>query len=176
MAITKQQKIDQLSELSNQIREAKSVVFAQFSGVSVEKAKKIRRSLAEQGAKMKVIKKTLIKIAAKEVYGLELSDESLQGQIAVICSNDEIVGGPKVIKSFSKDLDIKLTGGIFEEKELSKAQAQELANMLSKDQLIAKMLGSMMAPIQGFYSANKAVLSGFARVLDGHRENLEKQS
>ena len=176
MAITKQQKIDQLSELSNQIREAKSVVFAQFSWVSVEKAKKIRRSLAEQWAKMKVIKKTLIKIAAKEVYWIEVSDESLQWQIAVICSNDEIVWWPKVIKSFSKDLDIKLTWWIFEEKELSKAQAQELANMLSKDQLIAKMLWSMMAPIQWFYSANKAVLSGFARVLDGHRENLEKQS
>ena len=174
MAITKQQKVDQLAELSNQIRESKSVVFAQFSWVSVEAAKKIRKDLREQWATMRVIKKTLIKIAAKDVFWAEISDDSLQGQIAVICSNDEIVSGPKVIKSYSKDLDIKLTWWIFEEKVLSQAQAQELADMLSKDHLIAKMLWSMMAPIQWFYSANKAVLSGFARVLDWHRENLEK--
>ena len=174
MAITKQQKNDQLADLSNQIREAKSVVFAQFTWVSVEDAKKIRKDLREQWAVMKVIKKTLIKLAAKEVHWIEISDESLQGQIAVICSNNEIVWWPKVIKSFSKGLDIKLTWWIFEEKALSQAQAQELADMLSKDQLIAKMLWSMMAPIQWFYSANKAVLSGFARVLNGHRENLEK--
>ena len=174
MAITKQQKNDQLADLSNQIREAKSVVFAQFSWVSVEDAKKIRRSLSEQWAKMKVIKKTLIKIAAKETYGIEIPEESLQWQITVICSNEEIVAGPKIIKGFSKDLDLKLTWWIFEEKLLSQSQAKELADMLSKDQLIAKMLWSMMAPIQWFYSANKAVLSGFARVLDGHRENLEK--
>lgn len=176
MAITKKQKADQLADLSNQIREAKSVVFAQFSWVSVENAKKIRRNLAEQWAKMKVIKKTLIKLAAKEVYWLEIAEELLQGQIAVICSNDEIVWWPKVIKSFSKELDIKLTWWIFEEKMLSQSQAQELADMLSKDQLIAKMLWSMMAPIQWFYSANKAVLSGFARVLDWHRENLEAKA
>ena len=176
MAITKQQKIDQLADLSNQIRESKSVVFAQFSWVSVENAKKIRKDLRESWATMKVIKKTLIKIAAKETFWAEISDESLQGQIAVICSNDEIVSGPKVIKKYSKDLDIKLTWWIFEEKLLSKSQAQELADMLSKEELIAKMLWSMMAPVQWFYSANKAVLSGFARVIDWHRENLEKSA
>jgi large subunit ribosomal protein L10 len=123
---------------------------------------------------MRVIKKTLIKIATRDLFWAEISDESLQWQIAVICSNDEIVSGPKVIKKYSKELDIKLTWWIFESKVLNMAQAQELADMLSKEQLVAKMLWSMMAPIQWFYSANKAVLSGFARVLDGHRENLEK--
>jgi large subunit ribosomal protein L10 len=152
------------------------VVFAQFSWVSVENAKKIRSDLREAGATMKVIKKTLIKISAKETFWIDINEESLQWQIAVICSNDEIVSGPKTIKKFSKDLDIKLTWWIFEEKFLNKAQAQELADMLSKEELIAKMLWSMMAPVQWFYSANKAVLSGFARVLDGHRENLEKAS
>ena len=172
--ITRQQKIDQLAELSNQIREAKSVVFAKYSWVSVEASKKIRKDLREAWATMRVIKKTLIKIAAKETFWAEISDDLLQGQIAVICSNDEVVSGAKVIKKYSKDLDIKLTWWIFEEKVISKAQAQELADMLSKDQLIAKMLWSMMAPVQWFYSANKAVLSWFARVLDWHRENLEK--
>jgi len=176
MAITKQQKAEQLSELSNQLREAKSIVFAQFSWVSVEAAKKIRKDLRDKWAAMKVIKKTLIKLAAKDVFWLDISDDLLPWQIAVICSNDEIVWWPKVIKSFSKDFDIKLTWWIFEEKILDKAQAKELADMLSKEELIAKMLWSMMAPIQWFYSANKAVLSWFARVLDWHRENLEKQS
>lgn len=174
--ITRQQKIDQLTELSNQLRESKSVVFAEFKWVTVEAAKKIRKDLREQWATMRVIKKTLIKIAAKDVFWAEVTDDLLQGQIAVICSNDEVVSGAKVIKKYSKELDIKLTWWLFESQVLNKSQAQELADMLSKEELIAKMLWSFMAPIQWFYSANKAVLSGFARVLDGHRENLEKQS
>ena len=174
MATTKQQKEQQLSELINQIREAKSTVFVEFSKITVESAKAIRRDLRESWASMRVIKKTLIKRAVKETFDVEVWDEQLNGQIAVICSNEEIVSGPKIMKKYSKDLEIKLTWGIFEEKLLSQAQALELANMLSKEELIAKMLWSFMSPIQWFYSANKAVLSGFARVLDWHRENLEK--
>jgi len=174
MAITKQQKEEQLSGLINQIREAKSTVFVEFSKITVEAAKTIRKELRESWASMKVIKKTLIKKAVKDTFDIEVWDDQLNGQIAVICSNEELVSGPKIMKKYSKNLEIKLTWGIFEEKLLTQAQTQELADMLSKEELIAKMLWSFMSPIQGFYSANKAVLSGFARVLDGHRENLEK--
>lgn len=170
--ITRQQKIEQLTELSNQMREAKSTIFVEFTKITVEDAKKIRWELRESWASMKVIKKTLIKKAAKDTFDVEIWDEQLNGQIAVICSNEELVAGPKIMKKYSKDLEIKLTWGIFEENLLSQSQATELANLPSKEELIAKMLWSFMSPIQGFYSANKAVLSWFARVLDGHRENL----
>lgn len=176
MAITRQQKQEQITDLSNQIREAKTVVFANFTWVTVEAAKKIRAELRENGASMKVIKKKLIQIAAKDVFGVEVSEDQLPGQIAVVCSNEELVAGPKIMKKFWKDFSIRLTWWIFEEKVLTEAQAIELAELPSKEELIAKMLWSFMSPIQGFYSANKAVLSGFARVLDAHREKLEARA
>lgn len=82
MAITKQQKEQQLSELINQIREAKSTVFVEFSKITVESAKAIRRDLRESWASMRVIKKTLIKRAVKETFDVEVWDEQLNGQMS----------------------------------------------------------------------------------------------
>ena len=175
MAITKDQKKIQLTELMNQIRDAKSVVFAQYAWISVKDLSEIRSQLRETWSSIRVIKKTLIKLAAKDLYGIDVDDANLEGQIAVICSNNELTDWPKIIKKASKKLkELKLIWWILEEKSLTLQQVKELADMPSKEELVAKLLWSLMSPIQGFYSWNKAVLSWFARVLDGHRENLEK--
>lgn len=175
MAITKDKKQQQLLEITNLMRDAKSVVFAQYAWLSVKDISSLRKSLRGEWATIRVIKKTLIKLAAKDLYSVDVDDKNLEWQIAVICSNDELTAWPKIIKKAWKVLkQLKLTWGIFEGKTLSFSEVTNLADMPSKEELIAKMLWSFMSPIQWFYSANKAVLSWFARVLDGHRENLEK--
>lgn len=175
MAISKEKKWKQLLELANQMREASSVVFTQYSWLPVSQISKLRKTLRESWATLKVIKKTLIKLAAKEVYNIDLDDKNLEWQVAVICSNEEITSWPKIVKTSSKTMKtLKLVWGILDWKVLSTKEVQYLADLPSKEELIAKLLWSFMSPIQWFYWVNKWVLSWFARVLDWHRQNLEK--
>lgn len=177
MAITKDKKQAQLTEITNQLREAKSVVFAQYSWITVRDLTSLRRSLRGVWATLKVIKKTLVKLAAKELFSIDIDGKNLQGQVAVICSNNELTDWPKIIKQFAKKVKtLKLVWGILDWRALSFNQVKDLADMPSREELVAKLLWSFMAPIQWFYSANKAVLSWFARVLDGHRKNLEQKA
>lgn len=176
MAITKQQKSEQLLEITNQMQGAKSIVFAQYAWISVNNVRLVKTKLREAWVSFKVIKKTLIKIAAKNLFWVEIDDNNLEWQIAVICSNNDIVSWPKIIKAeWKKFKSLKLLWWIFEWKSLSQSDTLELANLPSREELISKLLWSFMAPIQWFYGVNKWVLSGFARVLNAHKENLEKQ-
>ncbi len=177
MAISKDKKKEQLLELANQMRDASSIVFTQYSWLTVSEISDLRKKLREVWATMKVIKKTLIKLAAKQVYDVDLDDKYLEWQVAVVCSQEELTSWPKIIKKSSKTLEgLKLVWGILDWKELSTKDVQALASLPSKEELIAKMLWSFMSPIQWFYSVNKSVFSWFARVLDAHKQNLEKEA
>ena len=176
MALSKEKKQQHIDALVEKIKAASSVAFFTYGGTTVAQQTALRKALREQGAEMKVAKKTLVKIAVKEA-GIEgeLSDEAMEGQVAVAFSNEEPTVGPQAVKKLSKDIEqISLKGGIFEGKTLSVAEVKELADLPSKEVLIGKLLGSMQAPLSGFVGVGNNIVSGFVRVLDGHRENLEK--
>lgn len=175
MSVAKDKKAQQITDLANQLRQAQSIVFSQYWGLTVKNINELKTQFRSSWVSMKVIKKTLIKRVAKEVFSIDIDDSNLEWQIAVICSNQDMISWPKLIKQLWKKLKpLKLVWWILEGKSLTKAQAIELADMPSHLELIAKLLWSFMSPVQWFYSANRQVLAWFARVLDAHRENLEK--
>lgn len=177
MSVAKNKKAQQITELANQLRQAQSVVFSQYWGLTVKEISELKKQFRSVWVSMKVMKKTLIKLAAKEVFSIDIDDSNLEWQVAVICSNQDLVSWPKLVKQLWRKLKaLQLVWWILEWKALTKAQALELADMPSREELIAKLLGSFMAPIQWFYSANRQVLAWFARVLDAHRENLSKSN
>ena len=113
MAISKSKKNEILQELQQSFKEAKSVMFSKYSGISVSGFSKVRTALREQNVECRVAKKTLIKLAAKELGVDELPAESLDGPIAVIFSYDDELSGAKLIDKMSKDFEqLELTGGI----------------------------------------------------------------
>ena len=172
MAITKDQKQTQLTELSNQMREASSIAFAKYWWLTVKDLSDLRNTLRESWASLKVIKKTLIKRAAKDVFDIEIDDSCLDGQICVVCSKDELTVWPKIIKKIWKDNEnLTLEWWILDWKSLSKKDIIALASLPSKEELIAKMLWSLNSPISWFASVWQNVISGFVRCLNAHREN-----
>lgn len=175
MPLNREQKEEQVSLLVEKMKEAKSIVFANYSDIPMTAQNNLRNTLREGKAELKVAKKTLIKVAAKELGIEEISDEILSGQIVAAFSYDEPTVGPQAIKKMSKDLkSLKLLGGIFDGKVLDLAQVTELADLPPKEVLYAKLLGSMMSPVSGFVGTSSNVISGFVRVLNAHKENLEK--
>jgi large subunit ribosomal protein L10 len=175
MALTKQQKQEQIAQLTELMKKSQSVAFASYTDISVADQTQIRNELREGGAELKVAKKTLLALAAKEAGFEGFSTDMLDGQIVAAFSYEEPTTGPQVLKKAGKTLkSIKLQAGLFEGKALAKAQVQELADLPPREVLLAKLMGSMMSPLSGFVGVGSNVISGFVRVLDGHRENLEK--
>lgn len=170
MATTRQQKEVTLQELKDKFGRAKSVAFGQYAGMTMEQLSKMRKQMRENNVEFKVAKKTLFKLAAKD-QGLELSDDLLPGTIGAAFSYEDGIAGPRIIKKMGKEVEVlKLMGGIMEGQVLSIAQMKEIADLPSKQELLAKLVGLMRAPLQNFYGAIQSPLSSFARGLQAYAE------
>lgn len=166
MALTKPQKKAQIAVLTDQLKKASSVIFAHYIGLTVAQVSDLRKRLREKGAEMKVAKKTLIKIAAKQAGLPEISDESIPGPIACIVSYEDPIVGAQVAFGFGKEFPkVVLVGGIFDGKVLSKQDAQTLAKIQSRTALLATFAGMIRSPLVSFASMCNGPLTGFARSL-----------
>ena len=166
MALSKDQKQAQVTELKNKMSGAQSIIFAHYIGLSVAEIAELRNNLKEEGAEMKVAKKTLTKIAAKESGLPEIADENMDGPVSLIFSNDDPLAGAQIAFKFAKDhKQVELIGGIFEGNVISKEEAIELAKMLSRTKLLAKFVGICRSPLVNFAGICNSPLSGFARAV-----------
>lgn len=164
MATSRQQKEEILKEITADMAAAKGVVFVDLLGLTVEQSQELRNKLREKGVKTKVAKKTLIMLAGKE-NGLEIEKSLLDGQIALAFSmDDEIAAAQELYKMGKANEKIKLVGGIFEGKVAGKDMIMQVAQLPSKEELLAKLVGSMRAPVSGFHGVLRNTLSGFVQV------------
>jgi len=160
MAVTKEKKAEVLKELNDKFGRAKAVYFSGYRGMTVKKMVALRKKLHKSGVDYAVAKKTLYKIAAKNNDYPEIPDEIMQGPVAAAFGYDDVVIPAKLLHEFTKEAEqLEILGGMVEKKFVSKAQAMELAMLPSREQLLAKLVGSMKAPISGFHG----VLSGVLR-------------
>ncbi len=163
MALTRDQKVVQLQGLKDALKKAKSVVFMQYAGTSVEAISQLRTKLYEKKAEMRVGKKTLFRIAAKESGLPDVTDEHAPGPIAFVFSFEDEMSGAKVALEFAKVSDkVKLVGGVLNGRILSKAEAVELGKMLSHQELLAKFVGLLRAPLSNFAFIISSPLRSFA--------------
>jgi large subunit ribosomal protein L10 len=151
MALTKAQKTEQLNELKDKMSKAQSIIFAHYIGMTVGDVSDLRNKLRETKAEMKVAKKTLMRIAAKELNMPEVTDESLDGPVACIFSFDDPLSGAQVAFKFSKDHpQVELIGGIFEGKMMTKEEAVRLAKIPGKQQLLGMFAAMINSPLVSF--------------------------
>ncbi|MBU0981455.1 50S ribosomal protein L10 [Patescibacteria group bacterium] len=172
MPITKQKKEEILQELNEKFKNAKSVAFGQYAGMTVEELSNMRREMRESNVEFKVAKKTLLKLAAKE-NGLELPNEVVEGTVGAVFSYDDPSVGPKIVKDTSKKVKVlQLMGGIMDGAVLSVADMNELASLPSRDMLLAKFMMMMRAPLTQFHGAISSPLSSFARAMKAYAEQM----
>lgn len=175
MPITKEKKQEIVKQLTELFEKAQSVVFADSKGLNVKDFNSMRKKLSDEEVTYKVAKKTLIRIAAEKAGFKELPDEVLSGQTGLAFSeNDEIIAA-KTLYEFSKSNDnIKLLGALMENEMISQNQTLELAKIPGKDELLAKLVGTLQAPISGFHSVLHSLLRNFVGVLDAYKDKMEK--
>lgn len=154
MALTKAQKAAQLVELKEKLQKSQSVIFAHYIGLTVSDVSDLRSKLKAEKSEMKVAKKTLMQIAAKDLEMPELSDETLDGAVACIFSYEDPLSGAQIAFKFSKDHpQVELIGGVFEGKVLSKDEAVRLAKIPGKQQLLGIFAAMCNGPLSSFARA-----------------------
>jgi len=150
-----------VAELTEDFRTANATVLTEYRGLSVTSMKQLRRALGST-TKYSVVKNTLTKIAAKDA-GVDLSPDLLQGPSAVAFIKGDPINAAKSLRDFAKENPLLIIkGGIYEGKAISAAELMQLANLESREVLLAKLAGAM-----------KGSLAKAARVFDALRIKME---
>lgn len=151
MALTKKQKMAQLLELKDKMKNSSSVMFAHYIGLTVHDVSDLRNKLRASDAEMKVAKKTLMQLAAKDLGLPELTDSAIEGPVACIFSFADPMTGAQIAYKYSKEHpQVALIGGIFEGKLISKDEAMTLAKMPNKLQLLGMFAAMLNSPLSSF--------------------------
>lgn len=168
---TKVQKEALVKDVVERIQTSKAMVFANYKGVSVKDLTTLRRELRKSGSSWQVLKKTLLNIALKDA-GVEVDGRGLSGQIGVAYSGDEVAAA-KVLSDFikaNKETQFEIEGGALGAKGLSVEEVKALAKLPSQDELRAKLVGTLQAPVSGFVRVLGGNLSGLVRILKAIEE------
>ncbi len=175
MAITKDKKQEILKELTDLFENAKSVVFSDYKGVSVKEFGNLRSKLREKDVAYKVAKKTLIKLASEQAGFKDLPEEVLEGQVGIAFAQNDEIAAAKTLFEFSKNnKNIKLLGALMEGRTLTKEETLELAQIPGKEELLAKLVGSIKSPINGFHGVLSSLLRNFVGVVSAYKDKLEE--
>lgn len=162
MPLTRKQKEEILEQLVQSFKGAKSVFFTQYQGTNVKNMRLLRKQLLGARVNFKVAKKTLMALAAKKNGHEEIPKSLMQGPIGLAFGMGDEVAPAKIIHDFAKTAEtVKLVGGFFEGKFIEAADAKVLAMLPGREVLLAKLVGSMKAPIFGFYGVLHGLLRNF---------------
>ena len=150
-----------VAEIVEDFRSANATVLTEYRGLSVGLMKQLRRSLGTKN-KYSVVKNTLTKIAAKEA-GVDLDPSLLAGPSAVAFIKGDPIDAAKALRDFAKENPLLvIKGGIFDGKAVTTAEIMQLANLESREVLLAKIAGAM-----------KASMAKAARTFDALRIKME---
>ena len=134
--------------LTGKIKEATSVVFVDYKGITVAQDAELRNQFREAGVEYSVVKNTLTRFAAKEV-GYDF-DEVLNGTTAMACTTGDPIAPARIVCEFAKKNKLKtlsIKGGVVEGSVLSAAELNGFGELPSKNALVASVLGTFLAPI-----------------------------
>jgi large subunit ribosomal protein L10 len=163
--LNKQTKEALVAEFAEKLKLAKAAFLADYRGLNVEQANALRRKLQAIGVEYRVVKNTLLRLAAKDT-AVACLDEHLVGPTAIALVTEDPVAPAKALIEFAKQNNVfELKAGMLNGKLLAAADIKALAELPSREELLAKMLGSMSAPATNFVGVLAAVPRSFVQVL-----------
>ena len=163
-----------VAELTDAFRESSAAVLTEYRGLTVAQLKELRRSLAGN-ATYAVVKNTLTKIAAKQA-GVDTLDPLLEGPSAIAFITGDPVEVAKSIRDFGRNHPLLVVkGGVLDGKALSAAEVRKLADLESREVLLAKLAGAMKASLSQAVGLFAAPLSQAARLLAALEEQKRSE-
>ncbi len=165
----KPEKILFVQNLSEELKSATSAILIDYSGMDVKTQQELKRRLKETGAKMVVVKNTLLKIAGTEAKVPEdtLTDTVLSGQTALIITENDPVAPLSILGKFAKEFEVpQMKVGIVENVFQDKDALVALSKLPGKDALLGQFMGVVSAPLYGITGVLNAKMQELVYVLD----------
>ena len=164
-----------VQNLKEDLNNSSSVIVAHYSGLSVKETDDLRKTMRDNGAKFKITKNRLTKLALADTQYKSITD-LFNGPTAIAYSSDPVVPA-KVAVNFEKKLkNFKIIGGSFEGEEIDLTRINFLATLLSLDEIRGKLVGLLSAPAQKIASILQEPGGQLARLLIARSEALEKSN
>ena len=159
-------KIAQVDSIRELLEGCTAAVSADYTGLTVQSMTELRRSLREQGVRFRVVKNTLTHLAA-DAAGKPGVKGIVEGPTGIAFGFDDPVAPAKALREFIRSTRSPMTirGGMLGEQILSADEVERLADLPSKEDLIARLMGQLQAPITGLAYVLSAPTASLARVL-----------
>jgi large subunit ribosomal protein L10 len=178
MAKTKSQKADLIKIYSDSIKNSKAVYIVEPNKLKANQSTALKKELFGLGSKFNFIKNSLFVRALEENSITDIPEDVKSGQKAVIFSSDKVSESAKVIKTFLEKKEnkevIKIVAGYLDMKKLSADQVQAIADLPSREVMLAKVLATMNAPISGFVNVLAGNIRNIVTVINAIKEQKEK--
>ena len=155
-----------VDEIKSKLSQSKSVTFASYNGLTVQEDMEMRREFKKNGAEYKVYKNKLLLLALSEL-GINGAEEYLHGTTAVAFSYDDEVSGAKILcETAEKGGKLSVKFGLLNGNFVDGEEIKALAKLPSKEVLVAKLLGTLNAPISALARVLIAPVQGLAIALN----------
>jgi large subunit ribosomal protein L10 len=173
LSLKLEDKKEVVAEISARLAKAQTVVLAEYRGLPVEDITALRSRARASGVYLRVLKNTLARRAVKGTPFEKLADQMV-GPLAYGISDDPVAAA-KVLHAYAKGNEkLVIKGGMMPNYLMTAKEVGNLATMPSRDELLAKLLGTMQAPIAKFVQTLNEVPSKFVRTLAAVRDQKEK--
>ena len=166
-------KIAAVDEVKDRFSDIKDFIFTDFRGLSVEQRTELRNKLREKNAEYRVIKNRQAIIAFEQ---MEYPDVSgfLVGPTALALTKDESGPVAKVLFDFGKDTSVEVKGALIDGQIFDSGQVEAFSKLPTKDELIAKLMGTMQAPVQHLAGALNEVVAKLIRTIKAVGDNKQQ--
>ena len=164
-----------VQNLKEELKNSSSVVVSHYAGLSVAETDQLRNEMRSNGAKFKVTKNRLTKIALTGTP-YESIEDLFTGPTAISYSSDPVAPARVSVEFEKKFENFKILGGSYEGEKIDKDKINFLATLPSLDQIRAKLLGLLNAPAQKIASIAQAPGGQLARLINARSEQLEKSN
>ncbi len=174
MALTRQEKERLVREYGEKLGRAQVLIWSHYSGIDVAQMTAFRRQIRASGGDVVVVKNSLMQLALQE-QGLPISNELTSGPSLVTFAYDDVAATTKVLNDFARTSNerLQIVGGIVGGKLATAEQIRSLADLPSREVLMAQLLGGIQAPISGLVGTLAAMVRGVMNVLNARAQQLE---
>lgn len=174
MRLPREKKVEIIGEIQEAMDNSSIGILTDYRGLSTAELTNLRRTLRTAGIEYRVVKNTLARLAAQQA-GREEVAGLFSGPVAVAFGHDEITRPARVITEYIRSTrsELSIKGGFMGDSVLSAADVKEIANLPSREVLVARVLGGMQSPIAGLARCLTAPLQGLVGVLQARVEQME---
>ena len=171
---TREEKAAIIEDLRERLRGTDLAIVTDYRGLTVGQMQTLRRELRAAGGQFKVAKNTLLRLAAEREDQADLAS-ILEGPSGIAFAEGDMVTVAKALTTFAKRVDsLEVRGGLMNGQAISAEEVGALASLPSREELLAKMLGSMQAPATNLVGVLSAVARSLAYVLQARADQLQQ--